>query len=94
LTAQQVRDVIRQSARQHSEALQCDLPDERLGYGLPDFSVALSAALELEAAASLPTIENAAAATVSQRIYDLYGRPLTAPPTHGYYITGGKIRVR
>ncbi len=94
LTAQQVRDVIRQSARQHSEALQWDLPDERLGYGLPDFSVALSAALELEAAASLPTIENATDATVSLRIYDLYGRPLTAPPTHGYYITGGKIRVR
>ena len=90
LTATQVRDVVRRSAHLY------DAPNVRFGYGLPDFSVALAKALELEATTGLRSRPVEDGPQPAAPLYDLTGRRLAAPPASGPYIeaAGRRLVVR
>lgn len=93
LTAAQVCRIIRESASQSSA------PDVLLGYGLPDFAVALAEALQLQSEMSgLPQVrpDNASDSVEGRHlpsgIYDLFGRRLEKAPARGCYIENGKLK--
>lgn len=93
LTAAQIRQIIRESASQFST------PDILLGYGLPDFAVALHQALQLQSEMSdLPHLRSDEASEVTDGrlfpagIYDLFGRRLEKVPSRGCYIENGKLK--
>lgn len=88
LTAAEIRDVIRRSSSQYAS------PDSLIGYGIPDFSVALILAKEMLSGNSLPIVEYQTTSSGQQQgIYDLMGRRLSAVPKRGCYIEDGKIRM-
>jgi len=93
LTAAQIRRIIRESASQFVA------PDVLLGYGLPDFSVALTEALRLQSEMSdIPRLQPDGFSDLgdgrrlSVGIYDLFGRRLKEAPSEGCYIENGKLK--
>lgn len=87
LTAAQIRQVVRESASQYNE------PDSLMGYGIPDFGVALEKARVLveemgidELRADVPRAE--------ERGYDLMGRPLGRKAKGGFRVVGGRVERR
>ena len=87
LTAAQIRQVVRESASQYNE------PDSLMGYGIPDFGVALEKARVLveemgidEVRADVPRAE--------ERGYDLMGRPLGRKAKGGFRVVGGRVERR
>lgn len=67
-------------------------PDSLMGYGMPDFEVALAAALEWQS--RLSGLEDVrASGTAPAGCYDLTGRRLAFPPRQGCYIEGGRLKV-
>jgi subtilisin family serine protease len=90
LSAAQIRELICTSACSYAQ------PDSILGYGHPDFSVALEQALALEArsATSLPTLPSDEPTAVrATGLFDLMGRRLTAPPVSGCYVEDGRLKM-
>ncbi len=89
LSAAQIRELIYTSSCSYSQ------PDSILGYGHPDFSVALERALALEAqvATSLPTLSVSPSVSSSSGLFDLMGRRLSAPPVRGCYIEDGRLKT-
>jgi subtilisin family serine protease len=90
LSAAQIRELICTSACSYAR------PDSILGYGHPDFSVALEQALALEArsATSLPTLPSDEPAAVRAKgLFDLMGRRLAAPPVSGCYVEDGRLKM-
>ena len=87
MSAAQIRQVVRESASQYNE------PDSLMGYGIPDFGVALEKARVLveemgidEVRADVPRAE--------ERVYDLMGRPLGRKARGGFRVVGGKVERR
>ena len=87
LSAAQIRQVVRESASQYNE------PDSLMGYGVPDFGVALEKARVLveemgidEVRADVPRAE--------ERGYDLMGRPLGRKAKGGFRVVGGRVERR
>jgi subtilisin family serine protease len=92
LTAQQVHEVICSTGNSYAQ------PDSILGYGMPDFKVALERAQQLRASttgvARLDADEPSAPAARREGIYDLMGRRLMAPPQRGCYLENGRLKTR
>jgi subtilisin family serine protease len=88
LTAQQLHSVICSSAEQYAQ------PDSILGYGHPDFAVALREARALAASSGVTTVRQDRASTRPSGLFDLMGHRLAAPPARGSYIEDGVIKVR
>ena len=87
LTAAQIRQVVRESASQYNE------PDSLMGYGIPDFGVALEKARVLveemgidEVRADVPRAE--------ERGYDLMGRMVGRGARGGFRVVGGRVERR
>ena len=86
LTAAQVRDIVRRSASDYLN------PNTLTGYGLPDFSIALSEARALAGGAAIESLSTDKTAPSHKGIFDLSGRPLSVRPTQGLYIENGRLR--
>ena len=87
LTPEELRTVVLASASAY------DNPTIEMGYGLPDFSVALQKAQQLYPSAIEQIKIEAAASetTASARYYNMMGQPLSAPPAKGMYIDRGRV---
>lgn len=86
LSAAQVRDIVRRSASDYLN------PNTLTGYGLPDFSIALSEARALAGGAAIESLFTDKTTTSHKGIFDLSGRPLSVRPSQGLYIENGRLR--
>lgn len=93
LLPEQLRQVVRESSSQYT------VPDTLIGYGMPDFRIALQEALRLSGASGLEEVRPQEPVRRSFRYYDLQGRPLPRDernvPSNCKFIVekDGKIRV-
>lgn len=85
LTSRQIMDVVRQSSSQYAS------PDSLMGYGMPDFSIALTEAQRLHDTGLKD--QPSAPESSPHRYYDILGRPLLGRPSAGCYIEQGKLRI-
>lgn len=86
LTVSQLLTVIRESGSIAQN------PDSLMGYGLPNFSVALSRALQMADASLIEAPRDAASALHETPAYDMYGRRVGSPKLPGLYLIEGKKR--
>jgi subtilisin family serine protease len=93
LLPEQLRQAVRESSSQYT------VPDTLIGYGMPDFRIALQEALRLSGASGLEEVRPQEPVRRSFRYYDLQGRPLPRDerkvPSNCKFIVekDGKIRV-
>lgn len=82
----EIRQVIRESANQYAS------PDSILGYGVPDFGIALELAMVLsDQRDGIDQIHNDQEQEEQLSIYNLHGQRLKATRRQGLYIRNGKI---
>lgn len=84
-----IRQIIRESANQYAS------PDSILGYGMPDFGVALRLAKELseQQQQSITTIAEEDRYNAYANRYDLYGRLEDSKKRKGLFIENGKVII-
>jgi len=84
LTPAQIRQVVRESASQYSA------PDSLMGYGLPDFSVALELARKLTDDMAVESVRNDAMSG-DVGLYNLQGQRYLNRPRKGLVIENGRL---
>jgi len=84
LSAKEMIDIVRQSGQNYAN------PDSLLGYGLPDFRIALK---KVQSATSLIE-EITEERPADHAIFDVYGRPLKEEPVQKIFISKGKLIYR
>ncbi len=87
LTPAQIRQVVRESASQYNT------PDSLIGYGLPDFGIALEKARQLVEEMGIESIRPEAQRS-SCAAYTLQGQRCLTKPRQGFYIEGGRLICR
>lgn len=85
LTPAQIRQVVRASANLY------DTPDIRLGYGMPDFGLALTLARQLCETESSIEIVNTTHKSSLPSYYNLQGQRLNTNQLHGICISNGQL---
>ena len=84
LTAAQIRQVVRESASQYNE------PDSLMGFGIPDFGVALEKARVLVEEMGIDEVR-ADVPRAMEGVYDLMGRPVGVGAKGGFRIVRGRV---
>ncbi len=87
LTPAQIRQVVRESASQYNT------PDSLMGYGLPDFGIALEKARQLAGEMGIEEIGHDASSGESG-VYDLQGQRCHDKPRTGFYVRDGRLIYR
>ncbi len=87
LTAAQIRQVVRESASQYNE------PDSLMGYGVPDFGVALERARALAEEMGIDEVR-ADVPRAEEGVYDLMGRMAGRGSGRGFRVVGGRVERR
>ncbi len=93
LTPDELRQLVRESASDYLN------PNEKTGYGLPDFAVALAKAQELKGYSSIENItieaaDGGSAASGEHPFYNLFGQPVSASSAQGVVIEPGRGQKR
>ena len=84
----QIRQVIRESANQFAN------PDSILGYGMPDFGIALAKAQELAGQeASIDAIQTEPLRSDNSHYYNLQGQRVATQQKNGIYIRDGRLII-
>ena len=87
LTAAQIRQVVRESASQYNE------PDSLMGYGIPDFGVALEKARVLVEEMGIDEVRSDVP-RAEERGYDLMGRMVGLGAKGGFRVVEGRVERR
>lgn len=85
LSPAQLRQIVRESASQHGD------PDDLLGYGLPDFSIALERALKMENSSAITCLLEEKK-SVEGPCFDLFGRRVSSTGSQ-LLLRGGKLTI-
>lgn len=86
-----IRQVIRESANQYAQ------PDSILGYGMPDFGVALELANALAEQRRLAIdeiVQDQESQNIRPQRYNLFGQPVGDTRRNGWIIENGKLKLR
>ena len=87
LSPAQIRQVVRESASQYNA------PDSLLGYGLPDFGIALAKARQLADEMGIEEVRSDAS-RATKGLYNLQGQRFIQKPRQGLYIEDGRLIYR
>lgn len=84
LSPAQIRQVVRESASQYNT------PDSLMGYGLPDFGIALEKARQMVEEMGIETVRTEVQHH-GNPIYNLQGQRCLSKPKQGFYVEGGRL---